>query len=283
MKILITGGSGFIGSYAVEHYLNMGLEVTVLDNLTTGKFMHPGAKFEHGDIRDEHKMKWLVGGFDAILHLAAMVSISDSCADPDMAEAVNVKGTINLLKHFSGKTFIYASSAAVYGMPYSPYGITKLSGEYWVKYFAHTNGFNHFCLRFFNVFGPRQSMYYAAAVPTFIARAKANEDIIIHGDGSQTRDFIYVEDLVDAIYSLHSAEVLSRMDDPIDIGYGESISITKLEYDIIRLTGSKSKVVYDSSRSGGMMFSDANTWGLKYIRWQPKYGLEKGLEKTILP
>ena len=218
MKVLVTGGAGFIGSHIVEHFQGRA-EVRVLDNLRSG-FKHNLAGFEHefieASILDREAVRRAVEGVDYIFHLAAMISVPESMAKPIECNELNTNGTLVVLEEAAKagvKKLVLSSSAAIYGdnpvvpkvetmfpEPKSPYAITKLDGEYYCRMFAAEGKLQTACLRYFNVFGPRQDpkSQYAAAVPIFIHRALKHEPITIYGDGEQTRDFIYVKDIAAA-------------------------------------------------------------------------------------
>ena len=220
MKILVTGGAGFIGSHIVEHYQDKAEEIRVLDNLRTGYLRNlEGLRhtFIEGSICDRELVRQAVQGVDYIFHMAALVSVPESMSKISECIDINVNGLLNVLEEASAagvKKIVLASSAAIYGdnptvpkletmypEPKSPYAITKLDGEYYLNMFRAEGKINTAAVRFFNVFGPRQDPKgaYAAAVPIFIEKAVKGEDITVYGDGSQTRDFIYVKDIVGAL------------------------------------------------------------------------------------
>ncbi|NJE79538.1 NAD-dependent epimerase/dehydratase family protein, partial [Thermococcus sp. GR4] len=213
--VVVTGGAGFIGSH-IAWELSKDNEVIVIDNLHTGKRENvpPAAKFVRADIRDYESIAELISHADYVFHEAAQVSVVESVRDPIFTEEVNVIGTLNILRALMeghGK-LIFASSAAVYGnnpnlplketetpRPLSPYGVTKLTAEQYLRVFNELYGIPAVSLRYFNVFGPRQSAnQYAGVISIFINRALKNEPLVIFGDGKQTRDFIYVKDVVRA-------------------------------------------------------------------------------------
>ena len=217
-RVLVTGGAGFIGSHIVEHFQGQA-EVRVLDNLRSG-FKHNLAGLEHefieGSILDRDLVRQAVDGMDYIFHLAAMISVPESMQKPIECTEINTNGTLVVLEEAAKakvKKLVLSSSAAIYGdnpvvpkvetmfpEPKSPYAITKLDGEYYCKMFTAEGRLQTACLRYFNVFGPRQDpkSQYAAAVPIFIDRALKHEAIAIYGDGEQTRDFIFVKDIAAA-------------------------------------------------------------------------------------
>lgn len=225
MKILITGGSGFIGSHLVARYQKQA-EVIVLDNFRTGNRKNLAGlecQFVEGSILDEEILDRVMQGVDVVFHLAALVSVAESMERPLETVAINVTGLLNTLeaaRRHGARKLVFASSAAVYGEnpaqpkvetltpdPRSPYAVTKLDGEYYCAIYEQQGWVSTACLRFFNVFGPRQdpSSAYAAAVAAFLDKARRGETLSIHGDGEQTRDFIHVGDIASALADLESA------------------------------------------------------------------------------
>jgi len=299
MKILITGGSGFIGSHIVEHYQNIAEEIRVLDNLRTG-FRKNLAGLKHtfieGSITDRDLVRKAVEGVDYIFHLAALVSVPESMAKPGECVDINVHGLLKVLEEASAagvKKLVFASSAAVYGdnptvpklesmipEPKSPYAITKLDGEYYLGMFQREGRLETAALRFFNVFGPRQDPKgaYAAAVPIFIEKAVNNEDITVFGDGGQTRDFIYVKDIVGALaFAAETAGVTGVF----NAGYGSQITINDLADGLIRAAGSTSTVIHAPERAGDVRHSRASADKLRAAGWIPQHSLEEGLARTL--
>ncbi|WP_243466611.1 NAD-dependent epimerase/dehydratase family protein [Methanosarcina mazei] len=208
MKVLITGGAGFIGSHIAEYFAEAGHSVRILDNFATG--------FSKGDICDPSSVEKAISGMDCVFNEAALVSVPLSCEKPVEAFRINTLGTLNVLQacvREGVEKFVTASSAAVYGNnpvlpksegmypePASPYAISKLDGEFLAKMFYEEHGLRTTCLRYFNVYGPRQDPKspYAAVIPIFLEKAKAGKDLVIHGDGLQSRDFVHVRDVVRA-------------------------------------------------------------------------------------
>jgi UDP-glucose 4-epimerase len=298
MKILITGGSGFIGSHLVEHYQDQA-EVIVLDNFRTGHRRNlDGLKCQlvEGSILDRALLDRLMPGVDYVFHLAALVSVPESMARLAETVEINVLGLLNVLESARAhgvKKLCFASSAAVYGEnpehpkvetltpdPRSPYGITKLDGEYYCALYAREGWLETAALRFFNVFGPRQDPRgaYAAAVPIFIEKAVANLPITIFGDGGQTRDFIYVKDIVGALAFLAERPGATGV---FNAGYGQSMSIADLAHIILTLSGSSSQIIHAPERPGDIRHSQANSQKLQAAGWQPTYGVTKGLQATL--
>jgi nucleoside-diphosphate-sugar epimerase len=219
-RYLVTGGAGFIGSHVADALLKRGDQVRILDNFSTGIRTNlatlAGAEVLEGDVRSYHIVREAVEGIDVVLHQAALPSVPRSVRDPITTNEVNVVGTLNLLrasKDASVQRLVYASSSSVYGKdselpkreavqpkPISPYAVSKLAGEHYCRSFTELYGFETVTLRYFNVFGPRQSpdSEYAAVIPRFITTMLRNQRPVIFGDGSQTRDFTFVENVVQA-------------------------------------------------------------------------------------
>lgn len=298
MKVLITGGAGFIGSHLVEYFQNKA-EVRVLDNFRTGfkkNLIGMDVELIEGSVTDINVVKQAVKNIDYVFHLAAVVSVPESIEKPDECINTNAIGTLNVLREAAEanvKKLCLSSSSAIYGNnpilpktenmspePMSPYAITKLDGEYYCRMFSDNNWLNTTCLRYFNVFGPRQDpkSQYAAAIPIFISRALKNESIFIYGDGEQTRDFIYVKDVVSANVFFAEKESLSGV---YNVAYGNSVTIKKLADGIIKLTGSKSKIEYKPLRLGEVKYSEANINRLKSTGLNFGFSFDEGLQTTI--
>lgn len=296
MKILVTGGAGFIGSHVVEYYQNRA-EVVVLDNLRSGhraNLAGLNCRFLEGSILNPTALDAAMAGVDYVVHLAAQVSVPESMDHPVETLEINVHGLLNVLEsaHKAGvKKCVFASSAAVYGEdptqpkveslppdPRSPYAITKLDGEFYCGLYAREGWLPTACLRFFNVFGPRQDpgSAYAAAVPIFFDLARRGEPITIFGDGGQTRDFIFVKDVVAALDFALETEALTGV---FNVGYGTSINIRTLVSEILRLTGSRSKLVQAPPRPGDIRNSCADPGKLLRAGWKPRFDVTRGLEQ----
>ncbi len=298
MKVVVTGGAGFIGSHVVEFY-HRKAKVVVLDNLRSGHRSNlDGLKCEviEGSILDSAAVAQAVEGADYIFHLAAMVSVPESMAKPAETVDLNVRGLLNVLeagKNAGVKKLVFASSAAVYGEnplqpkeetmapdPRSPYAITKLDGEYYCGLYAREGWLPTACLRFFNVFGPRQDpgSAYAAAVPIFLSHARNNEPITIYGDGGQTRDFIFVKDIVGALaFAAGKPEVQGVF----NAGYGQAITIAELVEEIMALTGSRSEIRYEPVRPGDIRHSTSNPGKLHEAGWIPQFDVPSGLRELM--
>jgi UDP-glucose 4-epimerase len=297
MKILITGGAGFIGSHLVEHFSGKA-DVTVLDNLKTGKRENIGGlkhEFIEGDITDRNIVRKAVKNADYVFHMAAMISVVESMEKPLEYVRVNTEGTLVVLEEAAAakvKKLCFCTSAAVYGEnpespktedmapgPLSPYAITKLDGEYYCGMFAREKRLNTVSLRYFNVFGARQDPKspYAAAIPIFVSRAVKNEPIIIYGDGEQTRDFVYVKDVAAAnvFMSQNSAGGV------FNVAYGKKNTINDIVGKILKQTGSNSKVIHMPERPGEIKHSLASIKKLLSCGFEPSSDFEIGLNNTI--
>jgi UDP-glucose 4-epimerase len=298
MKILVTGGAGFIGSHLVEHFQGRA-EVRVLDNLRSG-FRHNLAGLKHefieASIMERNAVRAAVQGVDYVFHLAAMISVPESMSKPIECNEINTLGTLVVLEEAAQagvKKFILSSSAAIYGdnpvvpkmetmlaEPKSPYAVTKLDGEFYCKMFTAGGRLQTASLRYFNVFGPRQdpNSQYAAAVPIFIDRAVKNLPISIYGDGEQTRDFIYVKDIVAANVFFATQSAATGV---FNVAYGKSITIKKLAQTIVALTGSKSEIKHAPERTGDVKHSLAEVEQMHAAGFVPPGNFSDGLKNTI--
>ena len=298
MKILVTGGAGFIGSHIVEHF-HQQAEVRVLDNLRSGfrrNLEGLSHQFVEGSVLDRDLVRRTLAGVDYVFHLAAMISVPESMQKPVECNELNTTGTLVLLEEAAAagvKKLVFSTSAAIYGdnpvtpkvetmfpEPKSPYAITKLDGEYYCGMFTREGRLATACLRYFNVFGPRQDpkSQYAAAVPIFIDRAVKQQPITIYGDGEQTRDFIYVKDIVAANAFFATQSSASGV---FNVAYGQRITINQLAQTICRLTGSRSEIKHAESRAGDVKHSLAAIDKLRATGFTPTSNFAAGLEATI--
>jgi UDP-glucose 4-epimerase len=296
-KYVITGGAGFIGSHIAEHLSNEGHQVIILDSLRTGfkkNLNNLNVEFIQGDIRDEKLVQNIIKDTTAVFHLAALVSVPESLLKIRECIDINTIGTLNVLeaaKINSDCKVVLSTSAANYGdnpilpkvetmspEPMTPYAITKLDGEYYLKMYMDQYKVPTTSLRYFNVFGPRQNpkSAYAAAVPIFINKALQNQPITIYGDGSQTRDFIYVKDVV-------KANILASNvgDETYNVALGHSTSIIDLAVKIKEITNSKSEIIFLNERPGDIKHSKADPSKFNELGFKPDYSIEKALEETI--
>jgi len=302
LKVVITGGAGFIGSHISEYWSKNGAEVHVIDNLRTGyqkNIKHlKSINFHNGSITDAQLVNRVLENTDYVFNLAALVSVPESLQKPQECVNINVIGLLNILeaaKNHGVQKVVHTSSAAVYGddpelpkrvsmnpAPKTPYSITKLDGEYYCNMYKNEFSMNTVSLRYFNVFGPRQDpkSQYAAAVPIFIHKAIKNETIKIFGDGTQTRDFIFVRDVVKA--NVLAAEKLDARG-VYNVANGNSISILELAEIIIDLTGSKSNIEFADERPGDIKHSIASIEEtIKDLKFQPLKKLKHEIAETIL-
>lgn len=298
MKVLVTGGAGFIGSHLVEHFQNKA-EVVVLDNLRSGFLKNlEGRQCQviEASILERSAVAEAMKGVDYVFHLAAMISVPESMDRPLDCVELNTTGTLVVLEEAAragAKKLCLSSSAAIYGdnpvvpkreemypEPRSPYAVTKLDGEYYCEMFRREGKLNAVSLRYFNVFGPRQNpaSAYAAAVPIFIHQALRNETIRIYGDGEQTRDFIYVKDIVAANVWLAEHEEFHGV---YNVAYGGRITIKELATRIVALTGSKSAIEFLPERAGDVKHSQAAVDRLKATGFTPSYQFDEALDQTI--
>lgn len=273
---LVTGGAGFIGSNVVERLALQGKHVRVLDNFSTGKrenlapWLDQIDLFE-GDIRDTGAVQQAMEGVDYVLHQAALPSVPWSVADPSTTHGVNVTGTLNVLiaaRDAHAKRVVFASSCAVYGdndnlplqetalpRPLSPYAASKLAGETYCHAFHLTYGLPTVCLRYFNVYGPRQDPNgaYAAVVPKFATRMKAGLRPVIYGDGKQTRDFVYVGDVVRSnLLACENEEATGRV---LNVASGQRVSLLELVDALNALLGTQLSPRFEPERTGDIRHS----------------------------
>jgi len=307
MKCLVTGGAGFIGSHIVRQLLEKGYETVCLDNFDPTYDINAikgniapftdNKNFEliEGDIRDKELLKNILSDIDFIFHEAALVSVVESMKNPAKTIEINTIGTFNILEAaLSGnvRKVILASSAAVYGdspvlpkkenmvpVPKSPYAISKLDCEYAARIYYEEHGLRTTSLRYFNVYGPGQdpTSPYAAAIPIFIRKALRNENIQIYGDGLQTRDFVFVNDVARA-----NEFVLSKGDGKtFNVANGISTSINEIAEQILEQTNSSSTIVHSIERIGDIKHSVADIAEISKIGFEPRYGINEGLKNTI--
>lgn len=300
MKIVVTGGAGFIGSHIVEYFHQQNSEVHVIDNLRSGfksnieKF---NISFHEVSITDRDSVFSIIKGTDYVFHLAAFVSVPESIEKPDECEEINIQGLLNVLdacQEHGVKKIVFSSSAAVYGdnplspktvvmqpEPKSPYGMTKLAGEEYLKQYNKDFGLGAVSLRYFNVFGPRQdpNSQYSAAIPLFVSKALRNETIVIYGDGEQTRDFIFVKDVV---FANILAAKLDQVGGVFNVASGSAITINEIVKLVIEETNSRSSIRYESPRQGDIKHSLASVDDTKRIlNFEPTYNIIDGMRETI--
>ena len=310
-RILVTGGGGFIGSHITEHLLQQGVNVRVLDNFSTGKRENleglgdgrfkPHRDFEliEGDIRDYDTVKKAALGVDAILHQAALGSVPRSVEDPMTTQRVNADGALNVFlaaRDLDIRRVVYASSSSVYGdssemprreggegFPLSPYALTKKENESYARLFTQLYGIETIGLRYFNIYGPRQDpdSQYAAVIPLFVKALMAGDTPVIFSDGTQSRDFTYVADVVKANLKALEAPV-EACGEAYNIGNGSRVTILEL-LDILQgLLGSAIKPHFASPRAGDVAHSSAHmTKTRASLGFEASYDLHRGLERSV--
>jgi nucleoside-diphosphate-sugar epimerase len=304
-NILVTGGAGFIGSNLTEALLQEGHFVRVLDDFSTGKKenlifdkAYPSLEIIEGDIRDLPTCQKALRGMEYVFHQAALPSVQRSIEDPETSNAVNVGGTLNILiaaKDEGVKSVIYASSSSIYGdtptlpkheemppHPLSPYALQKYIGEQYCKLFYQLYGLQTISLRYFNIFGPKQDpdSIYSAVIPRFIDALLHRRSPIIYGDGEQSRDFTYIENVVQANLLAISAKHLHG--ETVNIACGKRISLNQLLNILKEIVGSNLSPVYEGTRKGDVRHSLADIRkGKEILNYEPKVEVEVGLKKTV--
>lgn len=299
LRVLVTGGAGFIGSHLVRALVSEGYVVRVLDNLSIGSIENIGdvysaIEFIEGDVRDYGVVEEAVRGIDAVVHLAAVIDVVESFEKPDLYFEVNVRGTYNIAKASKSiDTFIFASSCAVYGdpvkipidedhplRPKSPYAASKIAGEVYIHVFSQINSYRPVVFRLFNVYGAKQSRAYTGVIIEFIKRISRGEPPIIFGDGSQTRDFVYVDDVVKAmINALRNKKACGIY----NIGSGKATTINELAMTILRIMNREDlKPINMPPRPGDIKHSVADiTKARKELGYNPTTTIEKGIKDII--
>jgi nucleoside-diphosphate-sugar epimerase len=300
---LVTGGAGFIGSNLVKRLVNDRLgEVRVIDNLSAGKRENIAEvinriDFQPGDVRDRGFVEEQVRGIDVVFHHAALVSVDQSISDPITANESNIDGTLNILlaaRDHGVRRIVYASSAALYGDspelpkhedmpidPLSPYALSKYAGERYCQLFYDLFGVETVCLRYFNVFGPNQDAgsQYAAAIPRFISAILKGKAITIYGDGEQTRDFAFIENIVSA--NLLAASSKNSVGEVFNIACGERISINQLAKYLMEVLGRSVPVVHEAPRAGEVKHSLADiSKAVKQLGYEPSVDVLEGLRRS---
>jgi nucleoside-diphosphate-sugar epimerase len=304
LTVLVTGGAGFIGSNLVRELVALGEHVVSFDDLSTGAAINlegVGGRLDlvTGDIRDASAVRRAARGAKAVFHLAALGSVERSIGDPFTSHAVNVDGTLNALvaaREEGAERFVYASSSSVYGNtpalpkdesmavgPPSPYAASKLGGESYCRAFYQSYDLGTVCLRFFNVFGPRQDpkSRYAAVIPSFITAINEGRAPEIHGDGHQSRDFTYVDNVVKALIQAASASG-PALGEAMNIASGGRISILELLSDLNTVMGTSVRPVFRPRRRGDVDHSQAATKrARRLIGYSSPVSFSDGLAKTV--
>jgi len=300
---LVTGGAGFIGSHIVERLVSQGESVRVLDNFSTGKrenLTSFASKIEimEGDIRSLDDCRRACKGIEVVFHEAAVPSVPKSVADPQTSHEANVDGTFNMLmaaRDGKCRRLVYAASSSAYGdlpelpkretarpQPLSPYAVAKLTGEYYLRAFFHCYGLETVSLRYFNVFGPRQDpkSQYAAAIPAFVSAIMRDEPPTIYGDGEQTRDFTYIDNVVHANSLAANAE--RTQGEVVNIACGERVTVNAIIQQINRLLGKQVESNYVDPRPGDVKHSLADIEQARQVLgYEPIVKFDDGLAKAI--
>lgn len=299
MKVLVTGGAGFIGSHLVDRLVQEGHEVIVVDNLSTGKRrnLNRAARFYKLDIQSWRlKRTFRNERPNVVMHLAAQMDVRKSVEDPMFDAQVNILGTLNILqqavKHGVRKVIFSSSGGAIYGeqdtypapethptKPLSPYGLSKLCGEHYLSYYQRVGGLQVVNLRYANVYGPRQDPEgEAGVVAIFIQKLLNNEQAVINGNGRQTRDFVFVEDVVEANLAMMGQET----EGTYNVGTGVETSINDLFRILVQHTGSTCKEVHGPAKKGEQARSVIDASKLRHeLSWEPKMNLSDGLKRTV--
>jgi nucleoside-diphosphate-sugar epimerase len=302
--VLVTGGAGFIGSNLAEGLIGRGARVRIIDNLVTGfrenlDEIRGDLDFVHGDINDDEAIDKALDGVEIVFHEAALPSVPRSVDDPVETHVACVDGTFNLLvksREKGVRRVVYAASSSAYGdqpslpkletmqpEPLSPYAVAKLVGEYYCSVFNRVYGLETLSLRYFNVFGPRQnpSSQYSGVISRFIDALMRDERPVIYGDGEQSRDFTYIDNVVDA--NIKAAETSSGLGQTINVANGERVSLNELLAVLQEITGKRSLAAeYKPARTGDVKHSQAgNERAREWLGYEKLVGLEEGLRKTI--
>ena len=300
---LVTGAAGFIGSNIVEELVRRGETVRALDNLATGHMenltpVRQKIQWHEADIRELESIRPDFEGVDYVIHLAAIPSVPRSVADPLTSNAVNIDGTLNVLlaaRDAGVKRLVFAASSAAYGdhpalprvetqelRPLSPYALTKLAGEYYCRIFTQVYGLETVALRYFNIFGPRQSpdSPYSGVLSLFISAYMQGKTPVIYGDGEQSRDFTYIENTVDA--TLRACTAPNAPGHVINVGTGERHTLNETIRILNGIFGAQITPRYDAPRAGDVQHSHADiSLARRLLGYEPKVRFEEGLRKTV--
>ncbi len=306
-KMAVTGGAGFIGSNLAEHLLAQGFHVTIIDNFSTGKEQNllgwidraPGrATVLRADINETERLRQALGGVHYVFHQAAIPSVPRSIANPQATDHTNISGTLSVLvasRDAGVRRVVVASSSSIYGddpglpkietrlgRPLSPYALSKIVCEEYCRLFYQIYGLETVCLRYFNVFGPRQDpkSEYAAVIPRFATRLLSGTGPIIYGDGEQSRDFTYVSNVIDANWK--AATHPNAVGQAFNIGCGQQTSLNQLLAELNRAQGTSFKATYQPVRTGDVRHSVADiTKARDLLDYTPRVSLEEGLKRIL--
>jgi UDP-glucose 4-epimerase len=304
-KVLLTGGAGFIGSHVADAYIARGDSVWVLDDLSAGRRENVPAQatFIHMSLQDDRLNDVFVdaGGFDIVSHHAAQPDVRRSVADPRYDCSVNIDGLLNVLecvrRHGARRVMFVSSGGVVYGepelrptpesaakAPLSPYGVAKLTGEFYLYYYARVHGMDYVALRYANIYGPRQDPHgEAGVVAIFASRLRDAEPLTIFGDGAQTRDYTYVGDVVGANMLLTDLELPSTAEldsRAFNVGTGIETSVIDLANAVMQVSGHELPVRHEPERRGELRHSSLDARKLKQLGWSPRTSLHDGLRAT---
>jgi len=300
MNFLITGAAGFLGSSLANNLAREGHQVRGLDDLSTGdpQAISPDVHFTRGDVSDRPKLWTLLQEVDVVYHLAARVSVPESILYPRDYDTVNVGGTVALMEAMRDvgvRRVVLASSGAVYGdlavqplqetvtpNPRSPYAVSKLAAEYYVRTIGRLWGIETVSLRIFNAYGPGQHLpaSHPPVVPYFLRQAQRGGTLVVHSDGNQTRDYVYVDDVVSAMVATSTAPNVDGL--VINVGSGVETSLRDLVKDVLDVTGGKPQVIYNSQTSGGVSRMRADlTLSQEKLNYHPSIKLNDGLRLTL--
>ena len=296
MNIFITGGAGFIGSHLFRYLSNQGDKITIFDNFSNSSNINladPNIKIIKGDILDYQLLSKSLNDTEIVIHLAAQISVTDSIQDPDNTIKVNVDGTQNVLDACmknNVKNFIAISTAAVFGNqdtvdensktdPISPYGKSKLLMEEKIIDFSKKHNFNSVILRFFNLYGPGQSPQYAGVITKFLENIKKDKPLVIYGNGSQTRDFIHIDDAVECI-NLAIKNIEGKTGKIYNVGSGKSTSILEIANLLLKLSGKNLPIIFKPEIKGDILYSKTSiAQAKKELGFEPKISLQEGLSR----
>jgi UDP-glucose 4-epimerase len=294
-RAVVTGGAGFIGSHIADR-LTPACEVCVLDRLSSGSVSNlpAGVSLTQGDVRDRQTLDRVVDGADVIFHEAGLVSVAESVASPEESHDVNATGTLRVLESArrADARVVLASSAAVYGVPAevpiaetqpkaptSPYGLDKLAADHYARLYADLYGLETVALRYFNVYGPGQSGDYAGVIGTFLDQARAGGPLTVHGAGTQTRDFVHVEDVVDANLAAAVTDATGRA---FNVGTGRAHSIADLARIVRDLAGTAPAVTHTDAREGDIPASRADiSRSRRVLGYEPSIELRTGIRRLL--
>jgi UDP-glucose 4-epimerase len=299
MRYLITGGAGFLGTALANRLVQSGHEVRVLDDLSSGdeSKLLPEVSFTRGDVSDVPRLWTLLQDVECVVHLAARVHVPESHQYPREYNAVNVGGTVSVLEAMRDagvQRVVLASSGAVYGEqpeqpvredmapnPQSPYAVSKIAAEYYVRTIGMLWGIEAVCLRIFNAYGPGQPLRasFPPVIPSFLSRIQSGGSVIIHGDGNSTRDYVYIDDVVDALVAASTAPGMDRQ--IINVGSGVETSALALMHLIERITGKEARKLTSTTPGGATRLCADLTLARELLGYQPAIGLEEGLRLTM--